>query len=249
MRVAVTAMGLLVVALFVTAISAPQAHAQRLGRLFTTPEQRSVLNEIRTQAQFAEPELEPEPEPQTSNVTVTEQESTGPSIANLTINGVVRRRGGRTTVWVNGREIDRGDVTREGVLVESATRRSGDVRLRLPSGTETIALRPGQKIDIETGTVLEPYERAPSEATRDAFPEQPSAFPNAPRRSNPARSNGAGSDQSTAAESQRESAGDAAEATVSEEARIAERIRAILNLQQAQRQEGQRTPTAGQRVN
>lgn len=173
MRVAVTAMGLLVVALFVTAISTPQAHAQRLGRLFTTPEQRSVLNEIRTQAQFAEPELEPEPEPQTSNVTVTEQESTGPSIANLTINGVVRRRGGRTTVWVNGREIDRGDVTREGVLVESATRRSGDVRLRLPSGTETIALRPGQKIDIRTGTVLEPYERSPSEDTQGAFLAKP----------------------------------------------------------------------------
>lgn len=173
MREMITAMTLLAVVTFVCAMIAPQAEAQRLGRLFTTPEQRSVLNEIRTQAQFAQPELEPEPEPQTSSVTVTEQESAGPSIANLTINGVVRRRGGRTTVWVNGREVDRGDVTREGVLVETANRRNGNVRLRLPSGTETIALRPGQKIDIATGTVLEPYEQSPSQGTQGAFLEQP----------------------------------------------------------------------------
>lgn len=143
--------------------------AQRLGRLFTTPEQRSALDEIRLQAQFAQPEPEPEPAPQSSLSTVAEPPR-GPSISNLTINGVVRRRGGRTTVWVNGREVDRGDVTREGVLVESAPRRSVDVRLRLPSGTESIALRPGQKIDIETGTVLEPYENRPVPARQTAFP-------------------------------------------------------------------------------
>jgi hypothetical protein len=39
----------------------------------------------------------------------------------------------------------------------------------LPSGTETIALRPGQKIDIGTGTVLEPYEQSPSATTQGAF--------------------------------------------------------------------------------
>jgi hypothetical protein len=241
-----TAMVFLLVVTFVSAMSAPQVHAQRLGRLFTTPEQRSVLNEIRTQAQFAEPELEPEPEPQTSNVTVTEQESTGPSIANLTINGVVRRRGGRTTVWVNGREIDRGDVTREGVLVESVTRRSGDVRLRLPSGTETIALRPGQKIDIGTGTVLEPYEQSPSATTQGAFPKQRSAFPVA--SGSPV---GTGRNAETASNAQsslpRAFASDGGSA-VRPETSVVEQLRAILNSQQAQ-QEGQQTPTAGQRAN
>lgn len=163
----------LVVVLMASSVSAPQLHAQRLGRLFTTPEQRSALDEIRTQAQFDQPELEPEPEPEMSSlVTVTEQPR-GPTISNLTINGVVRRSGGRTTVWVNGHEVDRGDVTREGVLVESATRRSEAVRLRLPSGTQTIALRPGQRIDIGTGTVLEAYDQQPTADTQTAFSELP----------------------------------------------------------------------------
>ena len=34
-------------------------------------------------------------------------------------------------------------------------------------------LRPGQKIDIGTGTVLEPYEQSPSEGTQGAFLAEP----------------------------------------------------------------------------
>ena len=43
--------------LLVVAAGAPQAQAQRLGRLFTTPEQRATLDEVRAQVQFAQPQL------------------------------------------------------------------------------------------------------------------------------------------------------------------------------------------------
>lgn len=166
--ISVRAWAVAAVALF-AAFAAPQIEAQRLGRLFTTPEQRAALDDLRDQAQLEQPAPEQEPASATSgSVQVTEQVS-GPTMSNLTINGVVRHRGGRTTVWVNGDEVRRGNVSREGVLVESAARR-GDVRLRLPSGTESVALRPGQKIDFSTGTVLEAYERVPTQDRQSAFP-------------------------------------------------------------------------------
>jgi hypothetical protein len=159
------------------ASAAPAANAQRLGRVFTTPEQRRALDEIRAQAEFAQPDVQAEQAREAVPIAAAAQQPSGPAISSLTINGVVRRSGGKTMVWVNGHEVEHGKLTRDGVLVESAQRSSGDVRLRLPSGTESIALRPGQKIDVGSGLVLEPYEKdAGSPTSRSAFDiqEQPS---------------------------------------------------------------------------
>lgn len=154
----------LAVVLVALGLSAAQTQAQSLGRLFTTPEQRSALDEIRVQAQFEEPAPEPEPAPRAAVTT----EAKEPVVSKLTINGIVRRSGGRTSVWVNGDEIERGSRTREGVAVDAA--RADLVRLRLPSGTQSIALRPGQAIDVRSGLVLDAYEHNPSAGRQTAFP-------------------------------------------------------------------------------
>ena len=137
--------------------------------MFTTSEQRSALDEIRAQEQFAQPDVQPDEPQEAAPISAAQQQPSGPTISSLTINGVVRRSGGKTMVWVNGHEVERGNLTRDGVLVESAQRGSGDVRLRLPSGTESIALRPGQKIDVGSGLVLEPYEVTPAASGQSAF--------------------------------------------------------------------------------
>jgi len=150
-------------------VSAPQTQAQRLGRLFTTPEQRSALDEIRLQAQFAEPPLEFDPEP-VATVTTAAAKSDDPVVSKLIVNGIVRRSGGPTSVWVNGDEVERGDTTREGVAVEAARMKTDVIRLRLPSGTQSIALRPGQEIDVRSGLVLEAFEKGSGSAdARSAF--------------------------------------------------------------------------------
>lgn len=151
---------------FALAFAAPAADAQRLGRLFTSTDERAQLDELRYQAQFATPEPEPEP----AAAATGEPEQAAPTVSSLTVNGIVRGSSGRGTVWVNGREIERGGMTREGIQINTTGAGGRSVRARLPSGVDTIDLKPGQKIDVIHGVVLEPYER--SEKT----PEGPSAF-------------------------------------------------------------------------
>jgi len=155
---------------------APDAEAQRLGRLFTTPEQRSTLDELRYQTQLERPEAEPEPK---AVARVEEEQPQEPGVSRLTVNGIVRRSRGPGTVWVNGALVERGGLTAEGLTVEDAG--GANVHIRLPSGARTIALKPGQRIDVDSGAVLDSYEQPVSAESpvegRSAFPDVPMGRP------------------------------------------------------------------------
>ena len=159
-------------ALLVTA--AAPAGAQSVGRLFTSVEQRANLDELRDQAHFERPEREPEQAPPPAEGSAAAAEPAGLVIERLTINGVVRAARGPGAVWVNGDLIERGGVTREGLRVDVAGRRP-QVRVQLPSGADSVALKPGQRIEVSTGAVREAYERAPRDEGPAAFPAAPQA--------------------------------------------------------------------------
>jgi|GEM_PF-1994875 len=162
--------------LMFTQLSALPVSADELGRLFMTREQRANLNDIRYQSKFAPP---PEPEPAPVAKRATPQTQT-PVVSSLMINGVVRPSRGAGTVWLNNQQVERGSVTREGIKVTSGPRGSDGVRIKLPSGVDTIVLKPGQKIDVATGSVLEAYEADPNKDAKSAFePEtgQPAVAP------------------------------------------------------------------------
>ncbi len=125
------------------------AEAQRLGRLFSTPEERALLDELRRERKIVAPD------PQ-----VTEIVPDTPTVEQVIINGVVLRSGGTSSAWINGRQVDAGARTREGVRVDTSPAGGGRVKITLPSGAETIDLKPGQKIDVNSGVVVEAYERA-----------------------------------------------------------------------------------------
>lgn len=146
--------------------TAPSAEAQRLGRLFTSVQERATLDELRYQAQFATPEREPEP----AAAATSAPAEAAPDVSSLTVNGIVRGSRGRGTVWVNGNQIERGGTTREGIQVNTAGAGGRSVRARLPSGVDTIEIKPGQRIDVIHGVVIEPYERG------EQTPAGPSAF-------------------------------------------------------------------------
>lgn len=124
--------------------------AQRLGRLFSTSDERALLDELRRERQIVAPEQQ----------SVVEIVPDTPSVEQVTINGVVLRSGGVNSAWINGRPVDAGARTREGVRVDTSGARGGGVKITLPSGAETINLKPGQKIDVDSGVVIEAYERA-----------------------------------------------------------------------------------------
>lgn len=132
--------------------------AQRLGRLFSTPDERALLDELRRERQIVDPD------PQ-----VVEIVQDAPSVEQVTINGVVLRSSGTNSAWINGRQIDGGGRTREGVRVHTSAAGGGRVKITLPSGAETIDLKPGQKIEVDSGIVVEAYERSSGSRSYTVF--------------------------------------------------------------------------------
>ncbi|MDH3314667.1 MAG: hypothetical protein OER43_02720 [Gammaproteobacteria bacterium] len=131
--------------------SVPHAgEAQRLGRLFSTPEERALLDELRRDQRLVEPE------PQS----VVDMNPEVPMLEQVTIDGVVLRSSGANSAWINGQQVSGGARTRDGVRVDASAAGDGQVKITLPSGADTIDLKPGQKIDVNSGVVLEAYERA-----------------------------------------------------------------------------------------
>ncbi len=140
-----------IIVLLGLAVASGPALGQALGRLFLTPEQRAELNEIRLDPNFgkvAAPAAMP-----------IEPTAPGTAVPNVTINGVVFRSSGANSSWINGSSVPSSDSTREGIRIESRRLAGGStVKLTLPGGLETVEIKPGQKIDLSSGGVFEPYE-------------------------------------------------------------------------------------------
>lgn len=131
------------------------ASAEQIGRLFYTPEQRVILDSARRQ-----------------KIKVEEQsEEQAPEI--VTLNGVVKRDDGRTTVWLNSRPVNDQQHS-SGVLVRSHGAASDPVTLSLPQGGRSINLRVGQNLDVTTGQVIEPYNPRAAEM-KQAMQKPPEA--------------------------------------------------------------------------
>lgn len=152
-------------------LSLPSAHAQQLGRLFLTPEERTLLEELRRESEIVESEPS----------AVVKPVEDVPAVEQLTIDGLVIRSSGANSAWINGRPVTGGSSSREGVRVETTPARGGRVKIKLPSGVDTVELKPGQKIDVDSGVVVESYERVTKTGAGNVFdqlaPESPGDQP------------------------------------------------------------------------
>jgi hypothetical protein len=115
------------------------------GRLFTTPEQRMQLDELRYRKdlalEIAEFEQEPGPE-------VVEVEMIDP----ITVRGIVHRRGGNNTAWINDGATFRGDRQSHYFMVNpDDIDKDGYVRIRLPGEEDSLRLRVGESYEPATG--------------------------------------------------------------------------------------------------
>ena len=105
------------------------AHSAPLGRLFFTPERRAVLERQR-------------------QLNIQEKTQETIEVANVHINGMVRRSSGKATVWVNGRPQQEGEAA-GGVAVRPSPRQLEQVEIRV--GEESpAALRVGEKLNRAT---------------------------------------------------------------------------------------------------
>lgn len=144
---------------------APAVGGQTLGRFFSTVDERLRLDEIRDQYQLGTLTT-----PVVKAAKRRPADTPEPSTAQFEISGVVLRSSGHNSSWLNGTRIPGGQRTGDGVRIEPTRGGSVSVRLVLPSGVDTAPIRPGQRIDVATGHVLESFQRAEERKPEDAPP-------------------------------------------------------------------------------
>lgn len=138
--------GLFFVLLLLTAIAWRSVQAaEPMGRLFFTPAQRNSLD--------AGKKL---------NDATAAPIRRGP--AAVTLNGVVLRSDGESTVWVNGRPSNRGASAN---VIATPTADPSSAHVKVP-GSATKKIRVGQHLDTRTGVVRESYAPRPREAAAPA---------------------------------------------------------------------------------
>ena len=111
--------------------------AEPMGRLFFTPAQRNTLDAGK---QLAKPR---------------QAAPSGPRAA--TLNGVVTRSDGESTIWVNGTAYH--DRSPEGVQVKISPAAPATTSIRIPGKTAATRVKVGQRLDLNSGHVQEAFTR------------------------------------------------------------------------------------------
>jgi len=130
-------------ALIVLLLPAFGSAAEPLGRLFFTPQQRAMLDNARHQKIkiAVEPEAPAPPE-------------------KISVNGVVKRSDGQSTVWINNRPLNEKRAP-SGVKVISPNADNASVTLQLPQSSRNVDVKVGQSLDATTGHIQERYQAPP----------------------------------------------------------------------------------------
>lgn len=119
-------------------------YADSFGRLFTTPKQRVILDNLRHTPRSQ------------SALKINTKKSAQKKL--LKVNGVVVRSDGKNTVWINGTSNPGGNNSLVGVEVLNHDINSGSVSMMLSSRNKNISLKPGQTIDLMTGKINRSYK-------------------------------------------------------------------------------------------
>ncbi len=127
-------------------ISYTHAASDGFGRLFTTPEERIKLQELRYAV--PEPEVEKAIEIIVDEideiVEVTEEKVEPRDIEGITLNGIVYRKGNRSTVWLNGSNSYEGSLSSEYFRINTSDIHSEKVSVTVPEVNLGFDLKVGQ---------------------------------------------------------------------------------------------------------
>lgn len=121
--------------------------AAELGRLFTTKQERQMLERLRHEAPEParlEPVVIPEPE-------VVEEEV--PDVGVIKIKGLVYRKDGNNTAWINEGNTYEGNYTSEYINIRDGEINSNKVPVEIPYNQTRIKLKVGQTYVPADGSV------------------------------------------------------------------------------------------------
>ncbi len=142
--------------------------ADDLGRLFTTPEEREMLEALRHRS----PRPEAPPEPLETEALAPEP----PPVQSVRVDGFVSRSRGNNTVWINGTNSLTGDLGSQQVDVNVRGIRGQTVPLRVQNSPVGIGLKPGQSFDPTDSRVVDLYQETnDAEARSDSDSASPAS--------------------------------------------------------------------------
>ena len=122
--------------------------ADDLGRLFTTPQQRNALEKLRSQKPVEEIKI---PDITFAEPVIEEQK---PVIGGITVNGLVYRKGGKSTAWVNSANTFEGSFGNEYIQIDAQSIKPEDVEIVIPINEKKVNLKAGDTYDPETDQIF-----------------------------------------------------------------------------------------------
>jgi hypothetical protein len=133
------------------------AASDGFGRLFTTPGERKKLQVLR----YSKPQVEVE-----APVELIVEEPGGdverPDIEGITLNGIVYRKGSKSTVWINGTNSYEGSLSSEYFRIKADDINSEKVSVTVPE----VDL----KFDLKVGQTYEPNDESLLDLVEDDMP-------------------------------------------------------------------------------
>jgi hypothetical protein len=133
-------------------ISYSQAEPDGFGRLFTTPEERRNLQELR----FSEPEVEEVIEISLEEIDQVVEEKAEPrNIEGITLNGLVYRKGSKSTVWLNGSNSYEGSLSSEYFRINTSDINSKKISVTVPEVNLEFDLKVGQTYEPNDESLLD----------------------------------------------------------------------------------------------
>lgn len=142
--------------------------AEPLGRLFFTPNERAELDRMRRMPPVAEPK---------PVVSIAARKPVPPSLpaSNIvTVNGIVQRSDGSSTVWINNQPLAEDEAHGSG----SIKARGVDTITVARSKSQGVEVKVGQTINPLSGEIRESYSQSPAPESNGAGltePADPSA--------------------------------------------------------------------------
>ena len=115
--------------------------AEPLGRLFYTPQQRATLDNARRQ-----------------NIKIEVVTETPALPEKISVNGVIQRSDGKSTVWINNRPLNE-KYAPNGITIISRSADNASVTLQLPQSNRNVNVKVGQNLDATSGHIQESYQR------------------------------------------------------------------------------------------
>jgi hypothetical protein len=133
------------IALLIALNSLP-AQAGNLGRLFFTPQERAALDRARHQTGTPSERAGEEPLP----------------VDSITLNGHIRRSGGKSTVWLNGKPVQVNGAPQNVGISDKA---AGEIAITPPESGRTYPLKVGQTLTPGSGEIRDLTQPVPGAHT------------------------------------------------------------------------------------